>query len=199
MVTTDLAESLILEHIPFAKAYAYGIIKRWPRYEWEDAFGDAMVGLVKAAITYDPESGYAFTTYSSHRIRSEVLSGIRSRNGHRKQVAGKYTFVSDKPMSLHALGSSYPDDDVLHSKEDYQSILGVEDNHDDLEDASFRRNLEQVINRFGDRDKMIYTLYYFEGIPMWQIGDLYDMTESRVCQILKALNRRLWYVLKEAA
>lgn len=196
---TEEQYNLIIDNIVFARAYTYGIIKKWPSYEWDDAFGDGMVGLVEAAYNFDPSTGLKFVTYAGHRIRREVLDGIRRRNGRRHWVSGKQHFVPNNVMSLHALGYSSYVDGELQLKEDFQGILGVEDNYDDLENASFRKNLVQVINRFGDRDKMIFTLYYFEGMKMRQIGELYEMTESRVCQILKALNFHLWYVLKEVA
>ncbi|MGH9178812.1 MAG: RNA polymerase sigma factor WhiG [Acidimicrobiales bacterium] len=43
--------------------------------------------------------------------------------------------------------------------------------------------LAATINRLGDREKMVLTLYYYEGLTLAEIGDVLGVTESRVCQI----------------
>ncbi len=43
--------------------------------------------------------------------------------------------------------------------------------------------LASAINRLGDREKIVLTLYYYEGLTLSQIGDVLGVTESRVCQI----------------
>ena len=46
-----------------------------------------------------------------------------------------------------------------------------------------KRMLAQAINRLGDREKVVLTLYYYEGLTLAEIGDVLGVTESRVCQI----------------
>ena len=43
--------------------------------------------------------------------------------------------------------------------------------------------LATAINRLGDREKIVLTLYYYEGLTLAQIGEVLGVTESRVCQI----------------
>ena len=43
--------------------------------------------------------------------------------------------------------------------------------------------LAQAINRLGEREKIVLTLYYYEGLTLSQIGGVLGVTESRVCQI----------------
>ncbi len=43
--------------------------------------------------------------------------------------------------------------------------------------------LARAINRLGDREKIVLTLYYYEGLTLAEIGDVLGVTESRVCQI----------------
>lgn len=191
--------NLIISHVDFTKSYTYGIIKTWPLYEWEDAMGDGMVGLVEAAYNFDPSLGHKFATYASHRIRREVLDGIRSRNGRRSQKTGKYQFVPEKTASLHALGSiSLYDDDELGNM-DHQVILGVEERYEEIEERYLRKDLAAAIDKLDDRSKMVLTLYFFEGMSMKAIGEVYDLTESRVCQIVRYLRERLNRIFIDAA
>ncbi len=43
--------------------------------------------------------------------------------------------------------------------------------------------LANAINKLGDREKMVLTLYYYEGLTLAEIGNVLGVTESRVCQI----------------
>jgi RNA polymerase sigma factor for flagellar operon FliA len=43
--------------------------------------------------------------------------------------------------------------------------------------------LAGAINRLGDREKIVLTLYYYEGLTLAEIGEVLSVTESRVCQI----------------
>jgi RNA polymerase sigma factor for flagellar operon FliA len=43
--------------------------------------------------------------------------------------------------------------------------------------------LAAAINSLSEREKIVVTLYYFEGLTLAEIGDILGVTESRVCQI----------------
>jgi RNA polymerase sigma factor for flagellar operon FliA len=43
--------------------------------------------------------------------------------------------------------------------------------------------LADAINRVPDRERLVLTLYYYEGLTLSEIGDVLGVTESRVCQI----------------
>jgi len=46
-----------------------------------------------------------------------------------------------------------------------------------------RRGLVDAINRLPERERLVVTLYYYEGMTLNEIGDVLGVTESRVCQI----------------
>ena len=46
-----------------------------------------------------------------------------------------------------------------------------------------RHILADAINRMPDREKIVLTLYYYEGLTLAEIGEVLGVTESRVCQI----------------
>ncbi|MER3396374.1 MAG: RNA polymerase sigma factor WhiG [Acidimicrobiia bacterium] len=43
--------------------------------------------------------------------------------------------------------------------------------------------LAEAINKLSEREKIVVTLYYFEGLTLAEIGQVLGVTESRVCQI----------------
>jgi RNA polymerase sigma factor FliA len=46
-----------------------------------------------------------------------------------------------------------------------------------------RQILASAINRMPEREKIVLTLYYYEGLTLAEIGEVLGVTESRVCQI----------------
>ena len=46
-----------------------------------------------------------------------------------------------------------------------------------------RQTLATSINRMPEREKIVLTLYYYEGLTLAEIGRVLGVTESRVCQI----------------
>ncbi len=46
-----------------------------------------------------------------------------------------------------------------------------------------RHILAEAINRMPEREKIVLTLYYYEGLTLAEIGEVLGVTESRVCQI----------------
>jgi len=46
-----------------------------------------------------------------------------------------------------------------------------------------RHLLAATINRLPEREKLVLTLYYYEGLTLAEIGGVLGVTESRVCQI----------------
>jgi RNA polymerase sigma factor for flagellar operon FliA len=46
-----------------------------------------------------------------------------------------------------------------------------------------RQTLADAINRLPERERMVLSLYYYEGLTLNEIGSILGVTESRVCQI----------------
>ena len=46
-----------------------------------------------------------------------------------------------------------------------------------------KRVVADAINRLADRERLVVTLYYYEGLTLSEIGEVLGVTESRVCQI----------------
>ncbi len=52
-----------------------------------------------------------------------------------------------------------------------------------FEIEEMRQLLAESINRMPEREKIVLTLYYYEGLTLAEIGRVLSVTESRVCQI----------------
>lgn len=52
-----------------------------------------------------------------------------------------------------------------------------------FEVQEMRGLLSEAVDRLPEREKVVLTLYYYEGLTLAQIGEVIGVTESRVCQI----------------
>jgi RNA polymerase sigma factor for flagellar operon FliA len=43
--------------------------------------------------------------------------------------------------------------------------------------------LARAINQLPEREKIVVTLYYYEGLTLAEIGRVLGVTESRICQM----------------
>ncbi len=72
-----------------------------------------------------------------------------------------------------------------------------------FEVEEMKQLLAGAINRLGDREKIVLTLYYYESLTLAQIGEVLGVTESRVCQIhtkaVLQLRSRLSAPLRDSA
>ena len=46
-----------------------------------------------------------------------------------------------------------------------------------------KRVLADAVNRLPERERLVVTLYYYEGLTLAEIGSVLGVTESRVCRI----------------
>ena len=58
--------------------------------------------------------------------------------------------------------------------------------------------LAQAINALPEREKIVVTLYYYEGLTLAEIGQVLGVTESRICQMHTKAVMQMRVRLKEA-
>jgi RNA polymerase sigma factor for flagellar operon FliA len=54
---------------------------------------------------------------------------------------------------------------------------------EDMEDAGFRSALAAAIGNLPEREKLVLSLYYDDDMNLREIGEVLEVSESRVCQI----------------
>jgi RNA polymerase sigma factor for flagellar operon FliA len=112
---------------------------------------------------------------------SEVASELQMSEGDLQSIFGQISYIgivaldevisgggSDRGESV-TLGDSLAD-----RGEGPMAAFEVEE---------MKQILAGAINRLGDREKIVLSLYYYENLTLAQIGQVLGVTESRVCQI----------------
>ena len=115
-------------------------------------------------------------------IESEVAERLGVSKGELHDVITQISFVSvmalDEALSVGAdRGDSMSLMDTLADTGD------LTDPAAGVEDQETRGMLAAAINDLSEREKVVLTLYYFEGMTLSEIGEILGVTESRVCQI----------------
>ncbi len=115
------------------------------------------------------------------------LGRAPSRDELEEQVGSDATQTkrSRLPATLLALdstvgGSADGDGNVVG---DMLADAHVEQPGSAIMDAELRRQLMGALNRLNEREKLIVTLYYFQGVPLADIAKILGVTESRVSQL----------------
>ena len=109
----------------------------------------------------------------------EVAERMGITDGELRETMNQISFVS--VMAL---------DELLHSGDgggvslmDTLPDRTALDASGPLESQEGRAMLAQAINALPEREKIVVTLYYFEGLTLAEIGGVLGVTESRICQI----------------
>ena len=97
------------------------------------------------------------------------------------EVVNQISFVS--VMALDEMVSSGDERGEKRSLLDTLADAASADPAAELEGQEMRGMLAAAINSLTEREKIVVTLYYFEGLTLAEIGEILGVTESRVCQI----------------
>ena len=128
------------------------------------------------------EKAYAKLEGQLHRTPSddEVASELGLTEDQFQTLLGQLSFVGlvalDELLSVSGeRGESMTLGDTIPDAGD--GPVGA------YEVEEMRQLLAESINRMPEREKIVLTLYYYEGLTLAEIGQVLGVTESRVCQI----------------
>ncbi len=129
------------------------------------------------------EQAYASLEASLGRAPSdaEVASELQMSEGDLQSIFGQISYIGivalDEVISGGGSdrGESVTLGDSLADRGDGPMAA--------FEVEEMKQILAGAINRLGDREKIVLSLYYYENLTLAQIGQVLGVTESRVCQI----------------
>ena len=94
-------------------------------------------------------------------------------------------------------------DDILFSEDDEVKLKETIEDKKSPSPASSLENKEELeylslaIEKLNEKDKLVLSLYYYEGLTLKEIGKVLEVSESRVCQLHSRAIVHLRKILQE--
>jgi len=144
------------------------------------------------------EKAYAALEAETHRTPSEPevaqRLGISLEDLHQifSQVSYVNVLALDELMSSGEKGEGLSLGDTLKDNRAEDPVLAFEG-----EETKYL--LARAIDQLPEREKIVITLYYYEGLTLAEIGRVLGVTESRICQMHTKAVVQLRAKLREAS
>jgi RNA polymerase sigma factor for flagellar operon FliA len=129
------------------------------------------------------EKAYAALEAKLHRspTESEVAEELGIKLEELHQIFSQVSFVNVVALDeLLTAGNDKGDKmSLVDTLEDHKA----EDPVQAFETEETKYLLAKAINTLPEREKIVVTLYYYEGLTLAEIGQVLGVTESRICQM----------------
>lgn len=163
-------ERLIIEN----EALVYHVLKQMHLYsQLEDYYDVGMIGLCKAAKTFDNSKGSKFSTYACICIRNTILMDIRDQ----KRQCDYYSISLQTPVGGEK-------DEILleDTISDYELEL-------DILNKEEKMALIESIRKLNNEDRQMIDLYFWKEMTQQEISRYLKMSQANVSRrIQRALN-----------
>ncbi len=212
----EIRNQLVLQYSPLVKYVAGRVRSGLPAsVESADLVSEGVFGLMDAIEKFDPDRGWEFQTYAVPRIRGAIIDSIRSADWVPRSVRSRLREVETARTALHQELGRDPEDAELAARmgtsvaelrelvgkptqmgsagEDEIAELGDEGPglEEAFEDEGTRDLLRRAVRTLPERDQVVIALYFFEGLTLAEIGQVLEVTESRVSQLRSRATRAL--------
>ena len=189
----------------------------------DDITSECVIELINCIDRYDINRGILFETYASVRIRGTIIDYLRRNDWMPRNARKRVSEVEDAEQSFAEINNRLPTDDeladmlgvntkaietakydkarvtVLEFEETIHKYLqdSIDENSPETEyiENSLKEKLIDGINELEDNEKMVISLYYFEGLKFKEIAFVLELTQSRISQIhysaLKKLKNKI--------
>lgn len=181
--------------------------------EYDDLFQAGCVGLVKAADGFEPERGFAFSTYAVPVILGEIRRIFRDGGTvkvgrmlkEKSRVAmlerERLTRINDREPTMselaeslgldlqetaHILNAAMPAFSLTADDESRNSQFDIPVESQDAE-ISDSIALQQVMVTLPERDRRIIELRYFKGLTQSKTAEQLGMSQVQVSRREKAI------------
>jgi RNA polymerase sigma factor FliA len=166
--------------------------------EANDLVSSGVIGLAEAWERYDASRGVAFEAYAVPRIRGAVIDAIRASDWVPRKARQRARNTGEPVAMLVSLDGGRSDSDS-----DTHGSERIADEAAPVPGAALladERKQELFANLKGlpEREKMIVTQHYFEGVQLAAIARQLGVTESRVSQLHGRALRMLREALEQA-
>jgi RNA polymerase sigma factor for flagellar operon FliA len=188
--------------------------------ELDELIQVGMIGLLEAARAYNPGRGIDFENFAHSRVRGAILDEVRRlsflprsavaiNKSHSEATHLLSVQLGRTPTQAELAEHLGLDIEDFHKEraqaqrfETYslevvtEEVMNLSADADQqpeaiVEHQEFMQALTQAISDLPEREQLVMNLYYVEELNLKEIGEVLEVTESRVSQLLSAVVKKL--------
>lgn len=208
---SELRELLIKQYLGLVRLVAGRLAIGLPQHvDKDDLISNGFFGLLEAIDRFDPVRGIKFETYAVARIRGAILDAIRAQDWvpvTLRQKARQYERAVTKLENT--LGRSATDAEIaaaldisanelnhllrqlnaatiipLEEFAKSETVSGEQLNPShNIETEEIKNTLTKAIEKLSEKEKLVITLYYYEGLTLKEISLILGLSEARISQL----------------
>lgn len=214
------ARNALIEHYyDFVAKVAGGVVKTMPALvDRHDLTSYGIFGLIDAMRSFDPAKNDRFEGYAVQRVRGSIYDELRKIDRVPRNVRSR---ARDVEIAIDVLVGNlgrYPSDDEVAaylglSLSDYWTLIAFDTQAPaDLSDGELAAysvpdvsaepesmlevgELSAILGRaiacMPVRDRTLLALTYIEEMTLEEVGKVFGVTESRICQLQGQILRQL--------
>jgi len=215
------SEALVMAHLGMVKRVALHLKVRLPPFmELDELIQVGMIGLLEAARAYNPGRGIDFENFAHSRVRGAILDEVRRlsflprsavaiNKSHSEATHLLSVQLGRTPTQAELADHLGLDIEDFHKEraqaqrfETYslevvtEEVMNLSADADQqpeaiVEHQEFMLALTEAISDLPEREQLVMNLYYVEELNLKEIGEVLEVTESRVSQLLSAVVKKL--------
>ncbi|QJW47231.1 FliA/WhiG family RNA polymerase sigma factor [bacterium BFN5] len=207
----EIRELLIQNYLGLVRLVAGRLAIGLPQHvDKDDLISNGFFGLLDAIERFDPIRGIKFETYAVARIRGAILDAIRAQDWVPVSLRQKARQYEQAVAQLeHKLGRSAQDHEIADSlnisidelnhllhqlnaatvipleefaKSEPVSNQQINPSHN-VETEEIKNILAKSIEKLPEKEKLVVTLYYYEGLTLKEISLILKLSEARISQL----------------
>lgn len=211
-------DEYIMSHTWLVRHIVGRVAARLPAgVDLENLEAAGVLGLIEAANKFDHSRGIKFKTFAYTRVRGAVLDELRRNCPLPQHVLENVTKIRRATEKLHpgpvtpeglAKESGLPLDTVLDALAAMRvtetvswddSNPALSSRHRDhsaapdevAQEEERKERLAAAIAALPERERIVVSLYYLEDLRLREIGEVLNLSESRISRLLSAALFRL--------
>jgi len=203
-------DQLIMDHVDFVHRIYGSVAANLPNeVDEENLRAAGILGLIEAAQNFDPQRGVPFKTFAYPRIRGAIVDELRRNSPLSQRIMQRIGILRsimesiEPPVTpeLIAEKSGLTMEEVeecleamqLTRLQSWESVSDSVEQHrqyhvgqpeDRIEKEEILQRLAECIKRLPERERIVLTLYHEQNLRLKEIGEVLEISESRVSRIL---------------
>lgn len=214
-------DNLALDYLPALKALAARLKERLPaNVEFADLVSIGTEELIKLARKYDSTLNDSFWGYAKSRVHGAMLDYLRgldcmsrcsrtlTKNIDR-EISKYYNEHQEEPDNAYLSQVLNEDIEKIKDARNASEIYGIlpldeelsasqdDKTYNKVEKEELIEIIQKILETSPQNEQLVIQLYYYEELNFKEIGEILEITESRVSQIHKAVIRKIKKYLEE--